>query len=379
MGNSCTLASGIKLCYSNQAVKIQNKSDCDLKNCPKTVMKSEDCNEQPVQFESDINDLRNKQKGRGSKRKIMQRFSVKEMSPGYNNTPNNQYNFFYVQNNVNNKVEVSNSQKKNDIVSVTPKIKSSANNLKYLNSNKKKTFTLLKDYANKIEEDKIKNINQIFIHSNSQNYFDLNNYDIVMLNYINMLRQKPNDFIKELKEIKDNNIDVINDIKYIYANNTSEKFSLAEDFEDNFKEMIKFIESHNDKMLNPIKYNDDLKVRLVANEETSFRNSFYTITNKKKSDNNFITDLEDKDIGDLILKKRLEIKERYPNCYFNVNIIQDIKLSLLFLLLSNNETDLEGNLLKSFRDVIFNPDLREYAISCAKDKRRNFIAILSFA
>ena len=382
MGNSCTLVNGIKLCCSDHPIKVQNKSDCDLKSAPKTIMKQEDSLDQrPNQFESDINDVndfRNKQKVRGSKRKILQRFSVKEMNGG-NNPNNNHINLIVVQTNVNNKVELSNLTKKNECVSVTPKMKSSANNLKYLNSNQKKTFTLVKDYANKIEEDKIKNINEIFMHSNAQNYFDLNNYDIVMLNYINMLRQRPEDFIKELKEIKENNIDVINDIKYIYANNTSEKFSLGDDFDNDFREMVKFIESHNNKMLNPIKYNDDLKVRLFSNEETSFRNSFYTVTNKKKSDNNFITDLEDKDIGDLILKKRLEIKEKYPNCYFNVNIIQDIKLSLLFLLLANNETDLEGNVLKSFRDVIFNPDLKEYAISCAKDKKRNFIAILSFA
>ena len=380
MGNSCTLTNGIKLCYSNQAIKLQNKFDCDLKSAPKMILRKEDSSEikQYQLFESDINDFTTKQKNRGSKKK-MQKFSVKEMNAGCNNSPNNRINLIVVQTNVNNNVELSNFEKKNDVVSVTPKMKSSANNMKYLNSNQKKTFTLVKDYVNKIEEDKIKNINQIFMHSNAQNYFDLNNYDIVMLNYINMLRQNPDDFIKELKKIKDNNIDVINDIKYIYANNTSEKFSLGDDFENNFKEMIKFIESQNNKILNPIKYNDDLKVRLFTNDETSFRNSFNTMTNKKKSDNNFITDLEDKDIGDLILKKRLEIKEKYPNCYFNVNIVQDIKLSLLFLLLSDNETDLEGNLLKSFRDVIFDPDLKEYAISCAKDKKRNFIAIISFA
>ena len=195
-----------------------------------------------------------------------------------------------------------------------------------------------------------------------------------------MLRQRPDDFIKELKDVKENNINVINNIKYIYANSTSEKFSLNNDFEENFKEMINYIESRKDSSLNPIKYNDDLKVRLVQSDETSFRNSYYTITNsKKKNDNNIIIDLEDKYISEIILKKRLDIKDRYPNCYFNINIVQDIKLSLLFMLISKNETDYKGDILKSFRDVILNPDLKEYAISCAKDKKRNFLAILSFA
>ena len=195
-----------------------------------------------------------------------------------------------------------------------------------------------------------------------------------------MLRQQPNDFIKELKEVKEKNINVIDGMKYIYANSTSEKFSLDNDFEDNFNEMINFIESRKGTSLNSIKYNDDLKVRLVQSDETSFRNSFYTLTNnKKKTDNNVIIDLEDKDIGDIILKKRLDIKDKYPNCYFNINIIQDIKLSLLFMLISKNESDFKGDILKSFRDVILDPDLKDYAISFAKDKKRNFIAILSFA
>ena len=65
--------------------------------------------------------------------------------------------------------------------------------------------------------------------------------------------------------------------------------------------------------------------------QVSIGNDYYTYDDTIDEWLNLI-DLEDKDIGDLILKKRIEIKDRYPNCFFNVNGIQDIKLSLLFLL-----------------------------------------------
>ena len=375
MGNSCSMGIPLKQCCSSKTTLLNQKTNFDLNLPPESLIKipknndHSDCDAK----EEDIKTTKKKQKSI----KYFDRYpTVKNNDTLQNNVNNNEMNLNEDMNN-NNKHEPKKREKRNKCSSVTLKIQSSENNIIYVNSNQKKTFNLMKSYVDKVEKQKVTNINKVFYHNDS-NYFDSDNYDLIMLKYINIIRQNPKIFIQEMKNIKENNINIINGIKYVYANNTSEKFFLDESFDNNFQELINFLEDHFNDKLNAIKYNDNLKVRLVSNEDTTCCSNISNLgpySNIRKSENKLIIDLEDKEIGEMILRKRMEIKEKYPNCYFNINVVQDIKLSLLFLLLDNENED--EKIL--FREIVFNPETKGYAISCAKDKRRNFIAIISLA
>ena len=370
MGNSCSIAIPLRLCCSNKSTLLNKKTNYELNLPPQTLIKTQkDCNENE-------DDLKTPIKSRKSTKFFDRYPTVKNYDILQNNTSSNQLNIIVTKKNNNNKQDHPKKKNRTKSSSVTLRIKSSASNITYIDSNHKKSFTLLKSYVNKVEEQKVTNISKIFYH-NESNYFDSDNYDLIMLKYINIIRQNPKIFIEEIQNIKENNINVIHGIKYVYANNTSEKFFLDDNFENNFQKLIKFLEKHLDDKLDAIKYNDNLKVKLVSNEDTSCSNISFicSYSNLRKMESKLVIDLEDKEIGEIILKKRMEIKEKYPNCYFNINVIKDIKLSLLFLLLEN-ENEKETIL---FREIVFNPETKGYAISCAKDKRRNFIAVISLA
>ena len=89
-------------------------------------------------------------------------------------------------------------------------------------------------------------------------------------------------------------------------------------------------------------------------------------------------DLSDDKIANMILEKRKEIKDKYPDNIFKFNIIRDIEINILIQvsmeLFYNHHSD--ETMLK---DIIFNPKYKNFAVSWANEINRNFISILCFA
>ena len=91
-----------------------------------------------------------------------------------------------------------------------------------------------------------------------------------------------------------------------------------------------------------------------------------------------ILNLSDDKIANFILEKRKQIKDKYPDSIFKLNIIKDIKINVLiqismesFYSQYNDKTILE--------EIIFNPKYKNFAVSWANEINRNFISISCFA
>ena len=180
---------------------------------------------------------------------------------------------------------------------------------------------------------------------NNEKLFETN-----LLNEINFVRTHPNEYAEFLNE----NIKYIkkeNGHFYFVYNNNNEKKILLKEGEQIFIDAINQL-----KKLKPLKsltWNDEIKIEL----------------NEKELDNNFSNDL----LGKLILKKRLKLKEKYQKTFFNLDIFNEPKISVIFQI-----TDEAFN--KERRNAILNPNYNYFAVSYIKNNNnKKFLSVSSFA
>ena len=175
-------------------------------------------------------------------------------------------------------------------------------------------------------------------------------FETNLLNEINFVRTHP----KEYAEFLNENIKYIKKEKghfYFVYNNNNEKKILLKEGEKIFIDAINHLKKI--KPLKSLKWNDEIKIEL----------------NEKELDNNFSNDL----LGKLILKKRLKLKEKYQKTYFNLDIFNEPKLSVIFQI-----TDEAFN--KERRNAILNPNYNYFAVSYIKNNNnKKFLSVSSFA
>ena len=178
---------------------------------------------------------------------------------------------------------------------------------------------------------------------NNEKLFETN-----LLNEINFVRTHPNEYAEFLNE----NIKYIkkeNGHFYFVYNNNNEKKILLKEGEQIFIDAINQLKKL--KPLKSLKWNDEIKIEL----------------NEKELDNNFSNDL----LGKLILKKRLKLKEKYQKTFFNLDIFNEPKISVIFQI-----TDEAFN--KERRNAILNPNYNYFAVSYIKNNKK-FLSVSSFA
>jgi hypothetical protein len=180
---------------------------------------------------------------------------------------------------------------------------------------------------------------------NNEKLFETN-----LLNEINFVRTHPNEYAEFLNE----NIKYIkkeNGHFYFVYNNNNEKKILLKEGEQIFIDAINQLKKL--KPLKSLKWNDEIKIEL----------------NEKELDNNFSNDL----LGKLILKKRLKLKEKYQKTFFNLDIFNEPKISVIFQI-----TDEAFN--KERRNAILNPNYNYFAVSYIKNNNnKKFLSVSSFA
>ena len=157
-----------------------------------------------------------------------------------------------------------------------------------------------------------------------------------------MVRYKPKEFAKKIKNLTEHIIKENNDEFLLYNN---EKIKLIKGSKI-FYETINYLEKL--KPVNKLIFNENLKVD-IENKDI-----FLTKEN----------------IGQIVLNKRLKLIKDYKNCFFCVDVFADPFLSVVFQV-----TD--DNFEQERRNAILNKDFTMFAINYMNDRNNNFISICS--
>ena len=249
--------------------------------------------------------------------------------------------------------------------------------------NRKRIFSQFCKKSSKDKMGKIQSNNNKRIKEEANIRLYMNKYSEEMLNFLNSIRKNPETFLNYIDNVIDNNIQKLNDEIYIISKHIDEKVKLMEDylivFEQIKRTLKEIINSKQSENLEELKYNEELEIIL---DETQNHKDFKNDNNKThlrhKYNNNIILDLSDDKIANIILEKRKEIKNKYPDNIFKFNIIKDIEINILIQismeLFYNHHRD--ETMLK---DIIFNPKYKNFAVSWANEINRNFISISCFA
>ena len=131
---------------------------------------------------------------------------------------------------------------------------------------------------------------------------------------------------------------------------------------------------------NKKKTKENKKIMNIKDNNISNRHLTYKkkkSSKKKKRNINTYLNLEDDQIANLILKKRKEVLFAFPQNIFKLNVIKDIKISILIEL--SMEELFRGPSKTSLKEIIFNPLYKYFALSWTNEINRNFIAISCFA
>ena len=219
-----------------------------------------------------------------------------------------------------------------------------SNKINNMDNNTKNNFTQLFNEAINVEN---KNLNfvspsitlstNIMKENNKKIHF--NNYNLEIIEYINKLRKNPKSAIEDIDNIIKNNLKIIDSKEVIISDKTKEIIKVNVSF-DKIKENIDLQES-----IDCLKLNKQLKIRSIDN-----------------------IDITDKKVNELIINKKNEIKNEYPECFFYPTFIKDTKINIIFLLAINN-----------IKDKIFNKDITEFYASTFNEKNNRFFSILCFA
>jgi hypothetical protein len=198
------------------------------------------------------------------------------------------------------------------------------------------------------------------------------------------------------------NSEKTNEGVFIKCQNFEDKYMLTEEyflvFEQIKSSLRDIIKSNLPSTLEDFKYNDELEIMLddtkdyTMNQSHIEKSSSISNNNDKynsgNNNNNHIIkrikrahkslDLSDDKIANIILQKRKEIKSKYPYNIFKMNIIKDIKINIL-MQISMEEYYNHYNEKKMLKDIIFNPQYKNFAVSWANELNRKFISISCFA
>jgi hypothetical protein len=229
----------------------------------------------------------------------------------------------------------------------------------------------------------------------------MNHYSDEMLNALNSIRKDPESFITFIDDLKKNSKKTSEGV-YIFSQNVEDKYMLPEEyfliFEQIKASLRDIIKSNLPSIMEDFKYNDELEIMLDDTkdytmnqshiEKSSSMSNYNDKYNSESNNNNHIIkrvkkshktlDLSDDKIANLILQKRKEIKNKYPDNIFKMNIIKDIKINIL-MQISMEEYYSHYNEKKMLKDVIFNPQYKYFAVSWANELNRKFISISCFA
>jgi hypothetical protein len=176
-------------------------------------------------------------------------------------------------------------------------------------------------------------------NNNNNNKVHFNDYNLELVDFLNKLRKNTKIIIEDIDNMIKNNLKIIDNKEVIISDKTKEMIRVNVPF-DKIKETLDTQEP-----IDCLKLNRKLKIRSMDN-----------------------VDITDKKINDLIIKKKKEIKDEYPECYFYPTFIKDIKINVIFLLAINN-----------IKDKIFNKDIKEFYASTFNEKNNRFFSILCFA
>ena len=175
------------------------------------------------------------------------------------------------------------------------------------------------------------------------------------------------------EDVKNEDENSENDIKNI-------PLKLNDLYEDNG------IDMGDDEDKNQVKYNDNIKIIDFYNEDErknkilkDFKLKKRKKKEKRKRNINNILDLNDDKIANLILQKRKEIKNNYPHNIFKLSVIKDIKINILVQIGLEEFYKSEYNDKNTLKEIIFNPEYKNFGVSWTNEINRNFVSIACFA
>jgi hypothetical protein len=252
------------------------------------------------------------------------------------------------------------------------------------------------------------------ILKNDISNIDMARYSVDILEVINTIRNNPNFLINYFDRYLNSNIQKQEESLFLYSQETEQKIKLMNNYyeliEKVKKDILNKINDIHD--LNTLNYNESLEIffdgqKFTSKKYTSKFDSTYDREthifeyNKNEEDNNIIDldigdkdlksnsikkikikqniilDLNDDKIADLILQKRKEIKDKYPNNIFKLNVIKDKILCILIqILMDEIHQDIHS---KKFIEILFDKQYQDFAISWTYEINRNFISIFCFA
>ena len=187
--------------------------------------------------------------------------------------------------------------------------------------------------------------------------FDINyikiksGYNEEIIDYLNKIRTEPSNIIIDIDNLLEKSKNNINNKMQLESEETHENIIL----DDGGKALIETKDYL--KSVNPLNLKFDLNDELFIDISDSEKNMDYPI---------------DKKITKILMEKRKNIIDKYPNCQFFINFIKDTKMGLLFLL-SQNEN------MSNFRNIIFDQKFTQFNVTWIKEKKIIFIAFLCFA
>ena len=177
-------------------------------------------------------------------------------------------------------------------------------------------------------------------NNQSNNKIAYNNFNIEMLNFLNKLRNNPKSIIEDIDNIIKNNIKKIDENDFFISDNTKEIIKLNFNFE-RIKEIL-----NEQEPVDILNINHKLKINIPTEN----------------------TELTERKINELLIQKKREIINDYPDCFFYPLFMKDIKINII-ILLENNK----------IREKILDNDFTEFYASTFNEKRNRFFAILCFA
>ena len=238
---------------------------------------------------------------------------------------------------------------------------------KYININDlDNLYSNEKILNNSISDNKSRNHNnELNLKNNNKSTGNVTyerSYELNMLNEINFARTNPKEYAIKLKDLTQFIIKE-GDTEYLITKKLNEKILLKTGSRI-FYDTIKYL--NHLEPVHQLEWSNDIKIKFG----TIINNNFI-------EDNNQILDNQDliltgENIGKLILNKRLELLQKYKKCFFNIGIINDPILSIVFQI-----TDEAFN--QERRNAILNKDFTIFAVNYIEDNRKNFISICSFA
>ena len=288
--------------------------------------------------------------------------------------------------------------------SITPKMCIENDNIEEIVKGNKRIFSHFCNNKPNERQSKSKIKTNDIISKEEKGLIDINlymsNYSLEMLNVINSIRKDPQSFIEYIDEVINNNIQRDNDDIYIVSKIFEEKIKITEDFLDVFEELKTYlneiINNSDLSSLEEFKYNKELEItfdgliesnKRESNIESSIINDKYRsqsnnneIVKNKMSNNDSNFNLNDDIIAYLILEKRKQIKDKYPESVFKMSIIRDIKINMLAqILMELFYLKNDNNNKFILKEIIFNPKYKTFANSLFYDTNRKFISLYCFA